>query len=99
MGSHGELVLLSDQERSTWDKRDIQEGLNFICAKILGGIFQVFIQPESRWPRGWSVFVQVDNVTAGDLKRRYFTGPNRDRTIAPIYAIVHAKVGESAKAG
>jgi methyltransferase (TIGR00027 family) len=38
-------------------------------------------------------FVQVENVTAEDLQRRYFGGPNRDRTIAPIYAIVHARVG------
>ena len=30
VGSHGELILLSDQERSLWDKRAIQEGLALV---------------------------------------------------------------------
>ena len=30
IGSHGELILLSDQDRSLWDKRAIQEGLGLV---------------------------------------------------------------------
>jgi RNA polymerase sigma-70 factor, ECF subfamily len=30
IGSHGELILLSDQDRSLWDKRAIQEGLALV---------------------------------------------------------------------
>jgi RNA polymerase sigma-70 factor (ECF subfamily) len=30
VGSHGELVLLSDQDRSLWDRRAIQEGLALV---------------------------------------------------------------------
>ena len=30
IGSHGELILLSDQDRSMWDKRAIQEGLGLV---------------------------------------------------------------------
>ncbi len=37
-------------------------------------------------------YKQVENVTSEDLKTRYFTGVNRNRHIAPIYAIVHATV-------
>jgi methyltransferase (TIGR00027 family) len=37
-------------------------------------------------------YTQVQNVTSEDLKRLYFTGVNQTRTIAPIYAIVHATV-------
>jgi methyltransferase (TIGR00027 family) len=38
-------------------------------------------------------YVQIENVTGEDLKRAYFTGANRERPIAPIYAIAHATVG------
>jgi len=37
-------------------------------------------------------YIQIENATSEDLKRAYFTGINRDRPIAPIYAIVHATV-------
>jgi methyltransferase (TIGR00027 family) len=37
-------------------------------------------------------YTQICNVTGQDLKRVYFTGVNRTRAIAPIYAIVHATV-------
>jgi methyltransferase (TIGR00027 family) len=37
-------------------------------------------------------YTQIQNVTSKDLKRIYFTGVNQARTIAPIYAIVHATV-------
>jgi len=37
-------------------------------------------------------FIQITNVTSEDLKRRYFTGLNQSRTIAPVYAIVSAVV-------
>ena len=37
-------------------------------------------------------FTQIENVTNDNLKRAYFTGVNRDRPVAPIYAIVHATV-------
>ena len=38
-------------------------------------------------------YIQIENETSEDLKRAYFTGTNRDRPIAPIYAIVHATIG------
>lgn len=37
-------------------------------------------------------FCRVQNVTAEDLKRLYFTGVNHNRLVAPIYAIVSATV-------
>jgi methyltransferase (TIGR00027 family) len=37
-------------------------------------------------------YTQIQNVTSEDLKRIYFIGVNQARTIAPIYAIVHATV-------
>jgi len=37
-------------------------------------------------------YAQIQNVTSEDLKMLYFTGVNRTRAIAPIYAIVHATV-------
>lgn len=37
-------------------------------------------------------FSQVENLTAEDLKRLYFTGPNQARAVAPVYAVVHALV-------
>ncbi len=37
-------------------------------------------------------FVDIHNATTDDLKRAYFTGPNQARSVAPIYAIVHATV-------
>lgn len=39
-------------------------------------------------------YTEIQNVTSEDLKRMYFTGVNQTRTIAPIYAIVHATVKE-----
>jgi methyltransferase (TIGR00027 family) len=39
-------------------------------------------------------FGQVVNVTAADLARAYFTGPNQGRTVAPIYGIIQATVEE-----
>lgn len=41
--------------------------------------------------RGYS---QVVNYSSQDLERKYFTGVNKDRVIASIYAIVHATVGK-----
>jgi methyltransferase (TIGR00027 family) len=37
-------------------------------------------------------FERIVSVTADDLHAKYFTGVNRIRTIAPIYAIAHAAV-------
>ncbi|MBN1439274.1 MAG: SAM-dependent methyltransferase [Anaerolineales bacterium] len=37
-------------------------------------------------------FGRIANMTAGDLHRKYFTGANRIRTVAPIYAIARATV-------
>lgn len=37
-------------------------------------------------------YIQIENISPEDLKKAYFTGVNRNRTIAPIYAIVHATV-------
>jgi O-methyltransferase involved in polyketide biosynthesis len=39
-------------------------------------------------------YTQIQNVTSADLARKYFTGVNQTRTIAPIYAIVHATARE-----
>jgi methyltransferase (TIGR00027 family) len=43
----------------------------------------------------WRGFTQVVNANAEQLKRIYCTGPNQGRTVAEIYAIVHAQVGDS----
>jgi len=40
-------------------------------------------------------YIGIENVTGEDLKRRYFTGINQNRPIAPIYAIAHATVSSS----
>jgi methyltransferase (TIGR00027 family) len=37
-------------------------------------------------------YIQIENLTSEDLKKAYFTGINRNRPIAPVYAIVHATV-------
>lgn len=37
-------------------------------------------------------YTQIETVTSEDLKRAYFTGANRNRPIAPVYAIVHATI-------
>jgi methyltransferase (TIGR00027 family) len=37
-------------------------------------------------------FNNIVNVTAADLHATYFTGPNRSRTVAPVYAIAYAEV-------
>jgi len=38
-------------------------------------------------------YTQIKNVTSEDLRKAYFAGVNQTRTIAAIYAIVHATVG------
>lgn len=58
------------------------EGLTF---GIEEGTIESFLQK-----RGFSV---VEHMTSQDLHSRYFTGPNQRRTVAPVYAIVHAQVG------
>jgi methyltransferase (TIGR00027 family) len=35
-------------------------------------------------------YAQIKNVTSQDLERIYFTGVNRTRTVAPVYAIAYA---------
>jgi methyltransferase (TIGR00027 family) len=40
-------------------------------------------------------FTRVVDANAEQLKRIYCTGPNQGRTVAEIYAIVHAQVGAS----
>jgi methyltransferase (TIGR00027 family) len=40
-------------------------------------------------------FTHVVDANAEQLKRLYCTGPNQSRTVAEIYAIVHAEVGDS----
>jgi methyltransferase (TIGR00027 family) len=37
-------------------------------------------------------YTQITNVTGEDLRRAYFAGANRNRPVAPIYAVVHATV-------
>ena len=39
-------------------------------------------------------FTHVVNTNAEQLKRLFCTGPNQDRTVAEIYAIVHAEIGQ-----
>jgi len=39
-------------------------------------------------------YTRIRNVTSKDLHEAYFTGVNQGRTIAPVYAIVHATVGD-----
>ena len=62
-------------------KRYTGEGLVF---GIEEGRVEAFLQVRG--------YTQVQNVTGEDLKRLYFTGANRTRAIAPIYAIVYATV-------
>ncbi|MGD0174673.1 MAG: SAM-dependent methyltransferase [Anaerolineales bacterium] len=38
-------------------------------------------------------FGDIVNTSAEDLHKKYFTGTNQKRIVAPIYAIVHASVG------
>lgn len=57
------------------------EGLIF---GINEGQIEAFLQARG--------YTQIENMTAADLKRRYLTGVNATRVIAPIYAIVHATV-------
>ncbi len=40
-------------------------------------------------------FEDIVNVSGEDLHRMYFTDVNRSRTVAPVYAIVHATVKEN----
>ena len=37
-------------------------------------------------------YTGIENATGEDLKSAYFTGPNRDRPIATVYAIVYATI-------
>jgi methyltransferase (TIGR00027 family) len=58
------------------------EGLSFAIEE---GTIESFLRSRG--------FTHIVNVTADDLKRLYFTGANAGRTVAPVYAIVHAAVG------
>jgi methyltransferase (TIGR00027 family) len=40
-------------------------------------------------------FYQIQNITSEFLKNTYFTGVNRKRVVAPVYALVHATVKPS----
>ena len=42
-------------------------------------------------------FDRITIVTAADLHRKYFTGANRSRCVAPIYAIARASVAYSSR--
>ena len=57
----------------------IGEGLTF---GIEEGTIESFLRK-----RGFTV---LEHMTSQDLHQRYFTGPNQSRTVAPVYAIVHA---------
>ena len=62
-------------------KRFTGEGLTF---GIEGGKVEEFLRVRG--------FTGIVNMTADDLHARYFTGDNRSRVVAPIYAIVQATV-------
>jgi methyltransferase (TIGR00027 family) len=62
-------------------RRFTGEGLNF---GVPEGTIEKFLRQRG--------FVQVKNVTAGDLKKIYFTGVNQNREVAAGYAIVSAVV-------
>jgi O-methyltransferase involved in polyketide biosynthesis len=62
-------------------RRFTGEGLTF---GIEEGQVQSFLQVRG--------FTEIQDVTSQDLRQRYFTGVNQNRAVAPIYAIVKAKV-------
>jgi len=62
-------------------KRFTGEGLTF---GIEEGQIEAFLRARG--------YTHIRNMTSEDLYKAYFTGINRERTIAPIYAIVHAVV-------
>jgi methyltransferase (TIGR00027 family) len=62
-------------------RRFTGEGLSFAIEE---GTIEPFLRSSG--------YTQIVNVTAEDLKRMYFTGANRGRAVAPVYAIVHASV-------
>ncbi len=57
------------------------EGLTFGIAE---GAIEEFLRARG--------FGRIVNMTADDLHRRYFTGVNKKRTVASIYAIAHGAV-------
>jgi len=64
-------------------RRYTGEGLVF---GIEEGQVEVFLRTRG--------YTRIRNVTSKDLHEAYFTGVNQGRTIAPVYAIVHATVGD-----
>lgn len=71
----------SEIARMQRTQRYTGEGLVF---GIEEGQIEAFLQARG--------YTQIENKTAADLKRLYLTGVNATRTIASIYAIVHATV-------
>ncbi|MCJ7739221.1 MAG: SAM-dependent methyltransferase, partial [Anaerolineae bacterium] len=57
------------------------EGLVF---GIEEGAVEAFLQTRG--------YTQIKNVTSAELTKAYCTGVNQARSVAPIYAIVHATV-------
>jgi methyltransferase (TIGR00027 family) len=62
-------------------RRFTGEGLTF---GIEEGTVEAFLRARG--------FTGIVNLTASDLHAKYFTGPNRSRSVAPIYAIVRSTV-------
>jgi methyltransferase (TIGR00027 family) len=62
-------------------KRFTGEGLSF---GIEEGTIEEFLRARG--------FAGIVNLTADDLHKKYFTGVNQKRTVAPVYAVVHASV-------
>jgi methyltransferase (TIGR00027 family) len=66
----------------------IQRASRFTGEGLTFGIEQGEVEPFLK-ARG---FEHIVIMTAEDLHRRYFTGANREMTVAPIYAIARAEV-------
>jgi len=71
----------SEVARMQRSQRFTGEGLIFGIGE---GQIEAFLQARG--------YTQIENMTAADLKRRFLTGVNATRAIAPIYAIVHANI-------
>jgi methyltransferase (TIGR00027 family) len=79
-------ALVADEKRSEIarmerSKRYTEEGLIFGIDK---GQVEIFLRERG--------YTKIKNVTSEDLHKMYFSGVNKPRTIAPIYAIAHAAV-------
>lgn len=68
----------------------VQRAARYTGERLVFGIEEGAVE-EFLQKRG---YCEIVNVTSRDLERAYFIGANQGRTVAPIYAIVHATVGD-----